>query len=82
MALVILLTVITGCQNRHSDKEEAVTGDKFVLPPFTNITLYVDGKKMDLKKNDPSFKKLSDEIYKSVVNITDGVGGNNTVPSK
>ncbi|ACV61423.1 hypothetical protein Dtox_0500 [Desulfofarcimen acetoxidans DSM 771] len=78
LALVILLTVITGCQNRHSEKEEAVTGDKFVLPPFTKITLYVDGKKMDLKKNDPKVKKLSGEIYKGVINITDAVGGNRT----
>lgn len=78
LALVILLSVIAGCQNRHSDQEEVVIGDKFVPPPFTKITLYVDDKKMELKKNDPKFKKLSDEIYKGVLNITDGVGGNRT----
>ena len=78
LALVILLIPIIGCQNQHSNQKEAVTGNKFVPPPFTKITVYVDGNKIDLKKDDSKFKTLSDEIYKGIVNITDGVGGQRT----
>ncbi|ADG83587.1 hypothetical protein [Thermincola potens] len=66
-----------GCSVTSSSKDSA-SKNKFIPPPPDHITLYVVGKRIDLKKNDPRFKNLSEEITRLTRNITDGVGGNRT----
>jgi len=66
-----------GCSQTSSENNLA-SKKKFVPPLPDYITIYIDGKRIDLKKNDPRFKKISEEIIRLAINITDGVGGNRT----
>ncbi|KNZ70138.1 hypothetical protein Tfer_1281 [Thermincola ferriacetica] len=75
--LSAILTSFLGCSTTSSDMNLA-SKTKFVPPPPDYLTIYVEGKRIDLKKNDPRFKNLSEEITRLTRNITDGVGGNRT----
>jgi len=72
--LSVILMSIFGCSQISSENNLA-SKKKFVPPLPDYITVYVDGKRIDLKKNDPRFKKISEEITRLARNITDGVGG-------
>lgn len=75
--LSAILMSLWGCSQTSSENNLA-SKKKFVPPLPDYITIYIDGKRIDLKKNDPRFKKISEEITRLARNITDGVGGNRT----